>query len=91
MNNGWITDDIGIRRFTSPEAPGWVVTIYPEVSTSIYVDTGNGDTEVDVSRDGIMVFGEESRGYSGCVGVRFIIPWVIVREIVRFQDSVQSR
>jgi len=88
MNNGWITDDIGIRRFTSPEAPGWVVTIYPEVPTSIYVDTGNGDTEVDVSRDSIMVFGEVSRGYDGYAGARFTIPWVIVREIVRFQDSV---
>jgi hypothetical protein len=91
MNNGWITDDIGIRRFTSPDAPGWILSIYPEVSSSICVDTGIRDAEVDVSRDGIMVFGEESRGYSGCVGVRFTIPWVIVREIVRYQDSVQSQ
>jgi len=94
----WITDDIGIRRFTSPDAPGWILSIHPEVPSCICVDTGNGDTEVDVSRDGIMVFGEESRGYSGCApstvrwqGVRFTIPWVIVREIVRYQDSVQSQ
>jgi len=87
----WTTDDIGIRRFTSPDAPGWILSIHPEVPSCICVDTGNGDTEVDVSRDGIMVFGEESRGNSGYVGVRFIIPWVIVREIVRYQDSVQSQ
>jgi hypothetical protein len=101
----WTTDDIDIRRFTSPDAPGWILSIHPEVPSCtcavpsrICVDTGNGDTEVDVSRDGIMVFGEESRGNSGCtpskrsyVGVRFTIPWVIVREIVRYQDSVQSQ
>ena len=85
-----ITDDLGTRRFTSPDAPGWVLTVYPEVQTSIYVDTGNGDTEVMVEPEGIEVFGEASLGYSGYEGVRFTIPWVIVRELVRFQDSVQS-
>lgn len=87
----WNTDDIGIRRFTSPDAPGWVLTIYPEVQ-GIYVDTGSADTEVEVTADGIEVFGEVSRGgYTGYEGVRFTIPWVIMREIVRFQDSVQSQ
>ena len=80
----WTTDDIGIRRFTSPDAPGWILSIHPEVPSCICVDTGNGDTEVDISQDGIMTFGAAS-------GCGFTIPWVIVREIVRYQDSVQSK
>ena len=86
----WHTDDIGIRRFTSPEAEGWTLTVYPDRPDQINVDTGDADTEVLVGPNGIKVFGEESCGYSGYVGVRFTVPWVIVREIVRFQDSVQS-
>jgi len=96
----WTTDDIGIHRFTSPDAPGWILSIHPEVPSSIYVDTGNGDTEVDISQDGITVFGEDPRALPRAwfaaaavlhSGVRFTIPWVIVREIVRYQDSVQSQ
>ena len=40
-----------------------------------------GDTEV---------FGERSSGYDFS-GVRFTIPWVIIREIIEFQESVQGQ
>ena len=85
----WITNDLGTRRFTSPEAPGWELTVYSHDPGRISVDSRNSDTEVSVDHEGIEVFGESSCGYDFS-GVRFTIPWVIVREIVRFQDSVQS-
>lgn len=84
----WIIDDNGTRRFTSPSAPGWELTVWAHDPNRIYVDSP-GDTEVSVDSDGIEVFGERSSGYDFS-GVRFTIPWVIIQEIVRFQDSVQS-
>ena len=85
----WNTDDLGIRRFTSPEAPGWVLTIYPNSPSSLDVDTGAAETDVYLESKGIQVFGEATNDYYHSA-VRFTIPWSIIREIVRFQDSVQS-
>jgi hypothetical protein len=86
---GWIDDDNGTRRFTSPSAPDWVLTVWAHDPNRIYVDSP-GDTEVCVDSDGIEVFGERIALYD-CSAVRFTIPWAILREIIRFQDSVQSR
>jgi hypothetical protein len=85
----WNTDDNGTRRFTDLSAPGWELTVWAHQPDRIDVDTGSSSSEVCVEPEGIQVFGEESNGYNFS-GVRFTIPWVIVREIVRFQDSVQS-
>ena len=85
----WIVDDNGTRRFSSPDAPRWGITIWAHDPGRIFVDSP-GDTEVSVDSDGIEVFGERSHDYSYS-GVRFTIPWVIVREIIRFQDSVQTQ
>lgn len=85
---GWITDDNGTKRFTSPETPDWELTVFAHDPNRIYVDSP-GDTDVSVESEGIEVFGEGSTGYN-FYGIRFTIPWVIVREIIRFQDSEQS-
>jgi len=85
---GWINDDNGTRRFTSPSAPDWELTVWAHDPSRIYVDSPS-DTEVNVDSDGIEVFGESIRAYD-CSGVRFTIPWVIIREIIEFQESVQS-
>ena len=85
----WNTDENGTRRFTSPAAPGWELVEWSHSPGRIYVDTGSSSTEVDVDSNGVEVFGETSNSYSYS-GVRFTIPWAIVREIIRFQDSVQS-
>ena len=86
---GWITNEFGTRIFTDPTAPGWELTVFESTPSVMHVDSPD-DTEVSVTSGGIEVFGEESHGYAGFSGVRFTIPWVITREIVRFQDSVQS-
>lgn len=85
----WNTDEFGTRRFTDPSAPGWELVIWPSQVDQIDVVTGRNETDVSVGSDGIGVFGEESNSYT-CSAVRFTIPMVIVREIVRFRDSVQS-
>jgi len=88
---GWIVDDNGTRRFTSPSAPDWELTVWAHDPNRIYVDSP-GDTEVSVDSDGIEVFGERSsNGGYDFSGVRFTIPWVIIREIIEFQESVQNR
>lgn len=86
----WTTDDLGTRRFTSPEAEGWTLTVYDIYPSRIEVDTGDPDTDVVVTEEGIEVCGETSVGAYEHMGVRFTVPWVIVREIVAFQASVQS-
>jgi len=86
----WNTDENGTKRFTSPEAPGWEVVEWAHSPGRVYVHTPGSATEVIVDDDGVTVFGESSNGYSFS-GVQFTIPWSIVREIVRFQDAVQSR
>lgn len=85
----WNTDENGTRRFTSPEAPGWEIVEWAHSPGRIDVHSPGYETEVCVEPEGIQVFGESSNFYSFS-GVRFTIPWVIVREIVRFQDAVQS-
>lgn len=82
----WNTTETGTRRFTSPEAPGWTLTVYAHQQNRIEVDTGSSSTEVEVDSEGITVFGETSNSYTFS-GVRFTIPWVIIREIIRFQES----
>ena len=86
----WNTDDNGTRRLTDPSAPGWELTVWAHQPDRIDVDTGSSRSEVCVEPEGIEVFGERSCGYE-LSGERFTIPWAIVREIIRFQDSVQSR
>ena len=86
---GWIVDDNGTRRFTSPQAPGWKLTVYESRPDQIDVDTGANETDVTVTPDGIEVFGEQTNSYD-CSAVRFTIPWAIIQEIIRFQESVQS-
>jgi hypothetical protein len=85
---GWTTDDNGTRRFSSESDPAWGLTVWAHCPQQIYVDSP-GDTEVNVGPEGIQVFGESISVYD-VSGVRFTIPWEIVREIIRFQDSVQS-
>lgn len=86
----WNTDDIGTRRFTSSDAPGWTIVVYADTTEAI-VEAPDADTQVAVTPEGIQVFGETDHGYySGYSAVRFTVPWAIVREVIRFQDSVQS-
>jgi hypothetical protein len=51
---GWITDDNGTRRFNSPEAPDWELTVFAHDPNRIYVDSP-GDSEVSVESEGIEV------------------------------------
>lgn len=82
----WTTDEYGTRRFTDPSAPGWDITIYSQdPGAEIYVETGISGTSVDVTRDGIEVFGEDTRGWN-CSGVRFTIPWAIMHAIIEVQS-----
>lgn len=85
----WNTDESGTKRFASPEAPGWEIVEWAYSPGRIDVHPPGYETEVCVEAEGIQVFGESSNCYSFS-GVRFTIPWAIVREIVRFQDAVQS-
>jgi hypothetical protein len=86
----WHTDEYGIQRFSSPVAPGWELIIRPERPERLDVISDDNYVEVLVEPDGIEVFGEDSSGESFSA-VRFTIPWVILREIIRFQDSKFKR
>jgi len=78
----WKTDDLGNRRFTSADAYPWALVARSTSPGEIIVETPRGEIDVNVTHDGVEVFGQESVG-EGFVGTRFTIPWVIIQEIVR--------
>ena len=74
----WYTNEWGSQRF---HYEGWEIVI-PEERNRLhapYITCPFNDCEVDITDEGLMVFGEEcGADYAGYSGVRFTIPWIIV-------------
>jgi len=74
----WFTDAWGAQRF---QHEGWVIVV-PEFTSRLhapYVTCPFDDCQVDITDEGLMVFGEScGPDYQGYSGVRFTIPWIIV-------------
>lgn len=87
----WFTDEWGARRFRHD---GWEVVV-PEEGSRLhtpYITCPFNDCEVDITDEGLMVFGEQHNGgYDGYSGVRFTVPWIIVRASVEAMDIWNSK
>ena len=76
----WYTNEWGSQRF---HHEGWEIVIPEERPDSRrhapYIICPFDDCQVDITDEGLMVFGEEcGADYAGYSGVRFTIPWIIV-------------
>lgn len=74
----WYTNEWGSQRF---HYEGWDIVV-PERGArgrDPYINCPFNDCQVDITDEGLMVFGEEcGSDYAGYSGVRFTIPWIIV-------------
>jgi hypothetical protein len=77
----WDTDDYGTRRFRHR---GWEVTKHAGfIGVDVAApDMGRAVVEVSADQDGLTVFGEEGYRDGGYAGVRFTIPWPVVRALL---------